>query len=285
MHKLIIFRLKHVRGIGNIGRLKLLDYLSNNEETYCTQTMINIAQVKPQYREMFIESFSESQNITQQDLDLFLEQYGMITYLDDDYPRSLSEIYNPPIALFYKGRKELLQTKMISIIGSRKQTHFGKNIIETLVPGIVDNNLTVVSGLAKGNDTCAQKLAIRRQGQTIGVLGFGLDRVYPKENQRLQEYMYDKQLVVTEYLPNESPLAFHFPERNRIIAGLSSATLVIEAKKKSGTFITASLALEEGRSVLAIPNNPLVTESEGCLSLIQEGAKCVISVEDILEEL
>ena len=285
MRQLIIFRLKHVKGIGNIGRLRLLNYLLENNEDVCFQTMIHLAKVKPIHQSIFIESFKESQKITSQDLDYFLEQYGLLTYLDEDYPKLLSEIYNPPIALFYKGRKELLKTKMISIIGSREQTDFGKSIIETMVPPIVDEGITVVSGLAKGNDTCAQKLAIRRQGNTIGVLGFGLDRVYPKENFRLQEYMYDHQLVVTEYLSHEAPLAYHFPERNRIIAGLSSATLVVEAKKKSGTFITSHLALEEGRNVFAIPNSPLVKESEGCLSLIQDGAKCISHVKDILEEI
>lgn len=285
MHQLLIFRLKHTKGIGNIGRLKLLPYLMANPFDYCFETMLKIAEIKPKYHAIFVETFNESLKITEEDLALYMEEYGMITFLDKEYPEQLSYIYNPPVALFYKGKKELLQTPMLSIIGSREQTDFGKEMIELLMPDFINQKLTIVSGLAKGNDTSAHKLAIRRQGNTIGVLGFGLNRVYPKENQRLQEYMYQNQLVITEYLPNESPLPYHFPERNRIIAGLSLGTLVVEAKKRSGTFITAQLALEEGRSVFAIPNNPLIKESEGCLLLIKDGAKCVQSSSDILEEL
>lgn len=285
MHQLVVFRLKHTKGIGNIGRLKILTYLLDNPHDYCFETMIKLANIPPKYQPIFVKSFNDSQKITEEDLSLFLKQYGMITFLDKDYPDLLSQIYNPPIALFYKGRKELLSTPMLSIIGSREQTEFGKELIEKMMPDFIEQCLTIVSGLAKGNDTFAHKLAIRRQGNTIGVLGFGLNRVYPKENQRLQEYMYQNQLVITEYLPNESPLPYHFPERNRIIAGLSLGTLVVEAKKRSGTFITAQLALEEGRSVFAIPNNPLIKESEGCLLLIKDGANCVQSSSDILEEL
>lgn len=285
MHELIIFRLKHVKGIGNIGRLKLLDYLLENPVDYSFEDMIKIANVTQQFQERFINYFKESQCITEYDLELFKESYGFMTFLDEDYPKLLSEIYNPPIALFYQGNKELLQTNMLAVIGSRQQTEFGRQMIEEIVPNLVEQSWTIVSGLAKGNDTYAHKLAIRSQGNTIGVLGFGLNKVYPKENVRLQDYMSEKQLLVTEYLPNEAPLAYHFPERNRIIAGLSSGTLVIEAKRKSGTFITAQLALEEGRSVFAIPNNPLNKASEGCLSLIQEGAKCTTQSLDILEEL
>jgi len=285
MHELIIFRLKHVKGIGNAGRLKLLNYLLENPLDYSFEVMIKMAGVKRQFHDVFVESFKVSQCITEYDFELFKESYGFISFLDDEYPEQLSEIYNPPIALFYKGNKELLQTNMLAVIGSRQQTDFGKQMIEEIVPNVVKQSWTIVSGLAKGNDTYAHKLAIRSQGNTIGVLGFGLNKVYPKENARLQDYMYNQQLVITEYLPNEAPLPYHFPERNRIIAGLSSGTLVVEAKKKSGTFITAQLALEEGRSVFAIPNNPLNKASEGCLSLIQEGAKCTTHYLDILQEL
>jgi len=284
MHELTIFRLKHVKGIGNIGRLKLLNYLLEHEE-YMLEELCHISGVKRQYIDIFIESFKESQKITNYDLEIFKESYGFLTILDEGYPIQLAEIYNPPIALFYKGNTEFLKTKMLAVIGSRQQTDFGKQMIENIVPKVVEQSISIVSGLAKGNDTYAHKLAIRSQGNTVGVLGFGLDRVYPKENTRLQDYMCEHQLVITEYLPKESPLPYHFPERNRIISGLSDGTLVIEAKRKSGTFITAQLALEEGRSVFAIPNNPLNKTSEGCLSLIQEGAKCTVNYLDILQEL
>ena len=219
------------------------------------------------------------------DFENFLEFYSLVSIMSEHYPENLREIYNPPIALFYLGNIQLLQEpNKLAIIGSRKATNHGKIMIEKIVPNLCEKKIVITSGLAKGNNTYSHQAAIRNQGKTIGVIGSGLNCFYPKENENLQKFMSKEHLVLSEYLPNTKPIAYHFPARNRIIAGISKGTCVIEAKRKSGTFITAQLALEEGRDVFAVPGNPLVESSEGCLHLIQEGAKCIWKAEDILED-
>ena len=147
------------------------------------------------------------------------------------------------------------------------------------------NELVIVSGLAKGIDATAHYASIRNGGKTIGVIGTGLDVFYPKSNQRLQAHMGEHHLILSEYGPGQAPLKFHFPERNRIIAGLCQAVIVAEARLRSGSLITCERAMEEGRDVFAIPGNILDGKSAGCHHLIQEGAKLVTSGQDILDEL
>ena len=146
------------------------------------------------------------------------------------------------------------------------------------------NRFVIVSGLARGIDTSAHVSVLKNGGATIAVIGCGLDVYYPKENQQLQDYLGKNHLVLSEYAPGEKPLKYHFPERNRIIAGLSQGVLVAEAKARSGCLITCERALEEGRDVFAIPGNILDGQSDGCHKLINEGAKCVTSGQDILSE-
>ena len=283
--RLFIFRLKHLKGIGNKGLLLILQYkVENPEEELTAEKMSIIGRVRSSYQETFSQSFEKVQQISQENLLDFLDKYSFVTIMDDEYPENLREIYNPPIALFYLGNIRLMSSEKLAIIGSRNATPYGKEMIEKIVPDLCEKEITIVSGLARGNDTSAHQAAIRHQGQTIAVIGSGLDYVYPKENWRLQQYIGEKHLLLTEYLPKTLPLAYHFPSRNRIIAGLSQGVCVIEAEKKSGTFITAQLALEEGRDVFAVPGNPLKDHSEGCLQLIQEGAKCTWKASDILNE-
>lgn len=280
-----VFRLKHLKGIGNKGLLSILQHVSNEPNTPWESSFFQvIGKVSPQYHLLFRESFEKMMHLTEQDYLEFLQSYNMVTILNSDYPNDLTEIYNPPVALFYLGDRDLLHQKSLAVIGSRHQTPFGREMIEHLLPDLIADNWVIVSGLAKGNDTSAHQSTIRHKGHTIGVIGCGLDVVYPKCNRHLQSYLSKHHLVVSEYLPGVKPLPYHFPARNRIIAGISKGVCVIEANIKSGTFITAELALEEGRNVFAVPGNPLKDASEGCLSLIQEGAKCTWKSEDILSE-
>ncbi|MGX7013834.1 DNA-processing protein DprA [Vagococcus silagei] len=244
-----------------------------------------IAKVKKAYQEIFTTSFWQSfGTITEDDFSTFQHSYQFITILDDTYPERLAEIYNPPIALFLEGDIDLLENETLAVIGARKSTTYGKQMIEKIIPTIIKEKITIVSGLAKGSDTNAHIETIKNGGQTIAVIGCGLDIYYPKENKKLQDYISQEHLIISEYLPTVPPLSYHFPSRNRIIAGLSKGVCVIEAQKKSGTFITASLALEEGRDVFAVPGSAFEKTSEGCLELIQEGAKCIWKPEDILLE-
>lgn len=279
-----IYRMKHVRGIGNKGLLKVVAFaLEGDWQSVTASEWLTIAQVKTNYQHEFLKSFdrsrSEISNLWQT-----YQRGGFLTILSENYPLYLKEIYNPPVGLFYRGNLDLLKKPALAMVGSRVATGYGKQIVSNLIPELVAKYV-IVSGLAKGIDTSVHQQTIRHQGQTIGVVGTGLDVVYPQENFRLQQYMAERHLLLSEYPQGTAPLAYHFPARNRIIAGLAQGTIIIEAKQKSGSLITAQLALESGREVFAVPGSVIDGHSIGCLELIQQGAKCVINGRDILEEL
>ncbi|CAJ2233944.1 DNA-processing protein DprA [Companilactobacillus paralimentarius] len=203
-----------------------------------------------------------------------------VNYLDFEYPELLRTIYNPPALLFFEGNIALLKTECIAIVGARQASDYSFRCISGLVPRLV-NRYTIVSGLAKGVDSWAHQTALKNQGQTIAVIGSGLDVTYPKENFHLQAEIMKKGLVITEYPPMTKIEPWHFPQRNRIIAGLSQKVVVTEAKKRSGSLITADLALENNRDVLAIPGRIDVNLSAGCNKLIEEGAIPLINFNDL----
>ena len=177
----------------------------------------------------------------------------------------------------------MLSKPKLAVVGARKCSETGKQSVRKIVSEL-GNHFTIVSGLARGIDTCAHIEALKNKGNTIAVIGTGLDVYYPKENKALQDYMAKNHLVLTEYGPGEQPLKYHFPERNRIISGLCQGVMVVEAKLRSGSLITCERAMEEGRDVFAIPGNILDGKSDGCHHLIQEGAKCITTGFDILSE-
>lgn len=214
------------------------------------------------------------------------QKIHLITIFDDDYPSRLKTIYQPPWMLFARGNLSLLKNReSLAVVGSRNATAYGIGAIDYLFPSLIDNNVLIVSGLARGIDAHAHKAAIKLGGKTIGVIAGGFHNLYPKENVKLAEYMMEKQLVLSEYPPATMPAKWQFPMRNRIISGLSKGTLVVEARQKSGSLITADFALNEGRDVFAVPGSILSPDSDGVHYLIQQGAKLVKSSEDILEEL
>ena len=199
------------------------------------------------------------------------------------YPEQLREIYNPPVLLFYQGDLSLLHQANLGFVGSRDCSLQGVASVKKII-GELQNHFVVVSGLARGIDTASHIAALKNGGKTIAVIGTGLDVNYPRENAQLQNYIATNQLLLTEYGPGQKPLKYHFPERNRIIAGLSRGVLVTEAKSRSGSLITCERAMEEGRDVFAIPGNITDNLSDGCHFLIQEGAKLVYHGRDILME-
>lgn len=214
------------------------------------------------------------------------QKIHLITIFDDDYPDRLKTIYQPPWILFGKGDLSLLKNrKSLAVVGSRSATAYGIGAIDYLFPSLIEKNIQIVSGLARGIDAHAHKAAIMMGGKTIGVIAGGFHNLYPKENVKLAEYMMEKQLVLSEYPPATMPAKWQFPMRNRIISGLSEGTLVVEARQKSGSLITADFALNEGRDVFAVPGSILSPDTDGVHYLIQQGAKLVKSSDDILEEL
>jgi DNA processing protein len=210
----------------------------------------------------------------------------VISIFDKEYPSLLKEIYQPPWALFVKGDLSLLKKDpMLAVVGSRQATQYGKNAIRVIFPELIQKGVLIVSGLAKGIDTLAHEYAIKNGGKTIAVIAGGLYHIYPKENMSLALEMMKTQLILSEYPPDTKPLKWHFPARNRIISGLAKGTLIIEAKRKSGSLITANYAVNEGREVFSLPGSIFNPYSVGANEIIQQGAKLVTSAEDILVEI
>jgi len=222
----------------------------------------------------------------EQELERLTGLGGLAICLEDrSYPSLLRQISTPPPVLYIRGRKELLESCCVAIVGSRAATSYGHRIASALAHDLAGRGVAVVSGLALGIDTCAHAGALSASGATIAVLGCGLDVVYPQQNRRLYEQIQHGGLLVTEYPLGTRPEGFRFPARNRIIAGMSYGVVVVEAAKKSGSLITAEFALEEGRDVFAVPGQVDSFKSAGAHWLLQQGAKLVLSSGDILEEL
>lgn len=208
-----------------------------------------------------------------------------ITYFDERYPPLLKEIYQPPWVIYVKGNLSLLNLeKKLAVVGARQATVYSRQTLSIMMKDLVSANIGIVSGLASGVDSIAHQLAIHHNGQTIAVIAGGIFHIYPKENQELASEIMKNHLLLSEYPPLTKPLKWHFPMRNRIISGLSNGTLIVEAKRKSGSLITANYAVNEGRDVFAIPGSILSPYSQGTNDLIKQGAKPVTSALDILEE-
>jgi DNA processing protein len=213
------------------------------------------------------------------------ERRQVITLGDPDYPGSLLETADPPLLLYAQGRIELLRAESIAIVGSRNATRQGLDNARGFAAQLSHAGFTVISGLALGIDAAAHHGGLEGTGSTVAVVGTGLDSFYPTRNRALAQRIGEQGLLVSEYSLGTPPLPAHFPQRNRIIAGLARATLVVEAAPQSGSLITARLANEAGRDVFAIPGSIHSPQSRGCHALIKQGAKLVESVADILEEL
>lgn len=213
------------------------------------------------------------------------QKVKVLTILDGAYPQRLKEIYLPPIVLFYRGNLSLVNQRAVAIVGSRDHSKYAKDCIHELIPVLVNDDIVVISGLARGVDTLAHEATLKANGSTIAVIGSGLNVVYPSENSKLYDVIAKRGLILSEYPLQSRPLKFHFPYRNRIIAGLSHGVCVIEAKEKSGSLITANLALSENREVFAVPGSIFSIHSKGTNSLIEAGACLVSSGETITKNL
>jgi DNA processing protein len=211
--------------------------------------------------------------------------YSILTFEDAEYPPLLREIYDPPLVLYVSGRAEALAGPAVSIVGARRPTAYGRAVARRLAGDLASRGLVVVSGFARGIDSCAHSGALESGGRTVAVLGSGLDEIYPPENRPLAAKVGETGAVVTEHPLDAPPLGFHFPLRNRIIAGLGTGLVVVEATRHSGSLITARLALEENREVMAVPGNVTSGLSEGTNGLIRSGARLVEDWEDVAEGL
>ncbi len=209
----------------------------------------------------------------------------VLTMESEDYPPQLKEIYDPPIVLYVMGRLESRDRQAIGIVGSRRATHYGTQTARKLAFQLAHAGLTVVSGLARGIDTAAHEGALAAHGRTIAVIGSGIRKLYPPENMALAERMAENGAVVSEFPVDYPPDRQSFPLRNRIISGMGFGLLVVEAPGRSGALISANQAVEQGRSVYAVPGPIDRPTSHGANRLIQQGAKLVMDARDILEDL
>ena len=276
--------LKSVPGIGNVTFRRLLEHFGCPRDALSAKPgqLSMVKGVTPSIAEAIISgswrSFADKECER-----LAASGAGLITFTSPDYPKSLFQISDPPPFLYVKG--ELRSSEpIIAIVGSRRATRYGLLTTAQLAESLARRGIAVASGMARGVDTAAHKGALAGGGRTIGVLGCGIDTVYPPENRALFDNVAAQGCLVSEFPLGTLPLAENFPRRNRIISGLSMGVLVVEAAEKSGSLITARYALEYGREVFAVPGNITFAASRGSNSLIKQGAKLVDCAEDILEE-
>lgn len=209
----------------------------------------------------------------------------IVTLADSDYPQSLLNIPDPPLLLYVKGRRELLNCPALAVVGSRNATPQGLGNSESFAQAASKAGLCIVSGMAQGIDAAAHHGGLSERGSSIAVVGTGLDKVYPAANRQLAHQLAEEGALLSEFPLGTPPLAANFPRRNRIISGMSLGCLVVEASLQSGSLITARMALEQGREVFALPGSIHAPQARGCHYLIKQGAKLVECAQDILEEL
>ncbi|PKF60914.1 DNA-protecting protein DprA [Psychromonas sp. psych-6C06] len=222
------------------------------------------------------------ENLSWIDID---QQRDIICFDDSRYPARLKEISNPPLLLYIQGDSQLLATPQIALVGSRNCTPYGQEKAYQFARDLVDSGLTVTSGLALGIDGYSHQGALDAGGKTIAVLGTGLNNIYPKRHLKLAGQIIEHGLLVSEFWPNSPAIPSHFPRRNRIISGLSLGVLVVEASQRSGSLITARYASEQNREIFALPGSIDNSQACGCHHLIQQGAKLVVNISDITEEI
>lgn len=272
-------------GIGNSNIKKIMEYFYDLKELWsCSYNQINsIPNIRNGIKEKIINNRND-ENLERLFEDIKKEGVKIVTIYDENYPIELRHIDHKPKVLYLKG-KNIDDELSIAIVGSRKATAYGKWATEKFTKELVDMDVTIVSGLAAGIDTIAHRTALENGGRTIGVLGNGIDIIYPKSNRGLYEEMEKENSIISEFFLGTQPLPFNFPQRNRIISGISKGVIVIEAQEKSGSLITAHHALNQGKDVFALPGNINSIFSGGTNKLIKDGAKPLLDIEDIIEEI
>ena len=274
-----------VKGIGAVRLRALLDFFGDAKSAWeATPAELHEAGLSKKIVENFVDTRSKV------DLDALWDEISaknirVMTWDDADYPARLREISQPPPIIYLRG--EILEEDAwaVAIVGTRRVTSYGRQVTEEVASFLAQNGVTIVSGLARGVDGIAHQAALNSGGRTIAVLGSGVNRIYPSEHRNLAQQVEKAGAVISDYAPDTPPEGSNFPPRNRIISGLSMATIVIEAAETSGALITANFALEQGREIFALPGNIFAPQSKGPNRLIQKGAHPLLRPRDILEIL
>ncbi len=274
-----------IKGIGAVRLQALRDHFGDLETAWqAPMDALQAAGLGAKLAERVIQVRSSL------DLEAFLKriQDGGITILtweDDLYPPRLKEIDQPPPVLYLRGSLSKEDTWAVAVVGTRRVSAYGRQVAEEIASYLASNGVTVVSGLARGVDSFAHQAALKAGGRTLAVLGCGVDQVYPPEHRQLAEKIISVGVLMSDYAPGTPPDASNFPPRNRIISGLSMATVVVEAGDTSGALITAQFAVDQGREVFAVPGNIYAPQSKGTNRLIAQGARPLLSGRDLLEIL
>ena len=275
--------LSTIKGLGSRRKQILLNKYKTPERIYNLkkEEILKIKGFSETLAECIIDK-ENKENLKRQIDDIQEQNIKIITIEEKEYPQLLRTIYDYPVSIYVKGNEKILNGPTIGIVGCRQSTAYGEKVAQYFAYNLSKRSINIISGLAKGIDSQSHIGAIKAKGITIGVIGSGLDIVYPKENQ----YLYDKIIrengaIVSEYPLGVKPEKMNFPARNRIISGMSKGILVVEAKKKSGTLITVDFALEQGRDVYVVPGNIDEMNSVGTNDLIKQGAQMVTSHRDI----
>jgi DNA processing protein len=274
-----------IPGLGTRTAGKLLDRFRTPQAVFrASRTELEAAGVKGSVAQSIASGCSFEDAVDQQHQ---MAERGTvaITLGDPRYPALLREIFDPPVLLFARGRLELLQPFHFALVGTRRPTTYGMAVAERISADLVRAGLTIVSGMARGIDSAAHKGALSAGGDTVAVLGCGVDIVYPSENRKLAADLAAKGLILSEFAMGSTAFPQNFPVRNRIISGISSGVLVVEGAQYSGSAITAKLALDQGREVFAVPGNVTSKASWGPNLLIKQGAKLVQDWNDVIVEL
>ncbi len=277
--------LKLVPGLGTRNSGKLLDRFRTPQAVFrASRTELEAAGVSGAVAQSIASGCTFDDAAAQQEK---MAEAGatLVTIGDPRYPQPLREIFDPPILLFARGRIELLQSIMLGVVGTRRPTPYGMAVAERLAADLAHAGLTIVSGMARGIDSAAHKGALAARGDTVAVLGCGVDVVYPSENRKLAAELAAKGLMLSEFPMGATAFPQNFPIRNRIISGMSVGVLVVEGAQYSGSAITAKLAMDQGREVFAIPGNITSKSSWGPNLLIKQGAKLVQDWNDVIVEL
>jgi len=274
-----------VKGIGAVKLRGLLDFFGSLETAWQAPVEgLRAAGLPPKTLENLLRIRKDCS------LDVIWEnihKHGaqVLTWEDENYPRRLLEIDQPPPVLFVRGSFEPADDWAVAVVGTRQATPYGKQVTQELAAFLAYHGITVVSGLARGVDRFAHEAALREGGRTIAVLGSGVDRIYPPEHVKLAAQMIDQGAVISDYPLGTEPESTNFPPRNRIISGLAMAAVVVEAGEGSGALITATFAVNQGRDVFAVPGGIYSPQSKGTNRLIQDGAHPLLKYGDILEIL
>lgn len=274
-----------VRGVGAVRVRNLLDHFGKLQTAWDAPAGALISAGLPA---RVVENFLVVRK--QVNLEVVMQRVAdsgvqVITWEDALYPRRLKEIDQPPPILFVRGAINVEDDWAVSVVGTRRVTPYGRQVASEIARYLAQNGVTVVSGLARGVDAIAHQTAMQAGGRTLAILGSGVDTIYPPEHRKLAEDISHQGAVISDYPLGTQPESRNFPPRNRIIAGLSLATIVVEAGETSGALITAEFAVEQGRDVFAVPGSILTPQSEGTNRLIEQGARPLLRMSEILESL